>query len=148
LKIFPCLNKGKTTEEHEGFNENLMHQERNRSHSKKKKFAADPDEKPDEIEPLNQLGFGIVAYKDLMFTMTFLFTIISLLMIPTMVFYSNQSGIPEPKNFATLSLGNFGYSSIQCQSNPYNLLRIPIKCPYGSVGEDKSIGVIPGSYKD
>jgi hypothetical protein len=35
-------------------------------------------------DPFNFLGFGMVAYRDLMFVLFLLFTVITLLMIPVM----------------------------------------------------------------
>jgi len=57
----------------------------------------------------------MIAYRDLMFTMFWLFAILSVIMTPAMIFYKNQGGISDPKGFAApFSLGNFGYSTSQC----------------------------------
>jgi hypothetical protein len=64
-------------------------------------------------DPLNLYGFGIIAYRDLMFTFIILFSVLTVLMIPAMVFYSSYSAIPVNviKPYARLSLGNMGYST-------------------------------------
>ena len=105
-------------------------------------------EAKEKEDPLNQYGFGMIAYRDLIFTMFWLFTICSIIMIPAMNFYSAQGGL-DPKGFAArYSLGNFGYSSSQCQSAPFSLHKVQIKCQYGFVGEVNAIGVIPSTVAD
>lgn len=46
---------------------------------KKNKKHEDKKENEPEPDPLNYLGFGMVAYRDLMFTMFWLFAVLSLL---------------------------------------------------------------------
>jgi hypothetical protein len=48
---------------------------------------------PEGTDPFNLLGFGIVAYKDLMKVSIILFTILSVLMTPAMFYYKSFSGI-------------------------------------------------------
>jgi hypothetical protein len=62
------------------------HDEHHKHHHKKKNF-------PIEGDTLDQYGFGMVAYKDLMFTMFWLFGILSVLMLPAMYYYGQGSGI-------------------------------------------------------
>lgn len=62
-------------------------------------------------DPFNFLGFGLVAYRDLMFIMFMLFAVLSLLMTPAMVFYSKYNAYTTPVGYSKLSLGNLGYSS-------------------------------------
>jgi len=38
------------------------------------------------------LGFGLVAYRDLMLTMSMLFVVLSLIMYPAMYYYSKNEG--------------------------------------------------------
>ncbi len=56
--------------------------------SKKKQAAQALQEVSGDEDPFNFLGFGMVAYRDLMLVMILLFGAISLLMAPTMYFYS------------------------------------------------------------
>lgn len=84
---------------------------------KKAKFMM-PGTEPD---PLNQYGFGMMAYKDLMFTLAVLFGVLSLIMLPAMIYYNSQQGMPVTASFSQYSLGNFGYSTGQCQVSPYSL---------------------------
>lgn len=62
-------------------------------------------------DPFNFLGFGMVAYRDLMFILILLFTVISVIMYPAISIYKSHDGISYPKGYAKMSLGNFGYSS-------------------------------------
>jgi len=41
-----------------------------------------------EDDPINSLGFGIVAYRDLLYNLIWVFTLFSLLSIPTLYIYS------------------------------------------------------------
>lgn len=90
-KIFPALKifgvgKNKEAEKAgallEGQNNGKgdHHEEHHKHQHKKKKF-------PVEGDTLDQYGFGMVAYKDLMFTMFWLFGILSVLMLPAMYYY-------------------------------------------------------------
>lgn len=88
----------------------------------------------------------MIAYRDLMFTMFWLFAICSIIMFPAMMFYKNQNAINEynQKSFSgPFSIGSFGYASNQCQITPYNLKMVPINCPYGILGKVVSAGIIP-----
>lgn len=55
---------------------------------KKKKMAAEIP-KDENVDPFNFLGFGMVAYRDLMQVLIVLFTLMSLLMAPAMYFYGS-----------------------------------------------------------
>ena len=85
-KVFPiltpfakCAGKGKTSEHGEPLIADEEHnKEGGHSHA-----GGEPD-----TDPLNYLGFGMIAYRDLMFTMFWLYAVLSIIMIPVMVFYS------------------------------------------------------------
>lgn len=138
---------GKVDDTHTEEKEHLLDEEKGKKKDKKKKKKQAPKvEEEAEPDPLNYLGFGMVAYRDLMFTMFCLFALLSVIMIPAMVFYQNQGGLLDAKGFAAkFSLGNFGYSSSQCQSVPFSLGAVPINCPYGEMGQVISVGVIPSN---
>jgi len=113
---------------------------------KKNKKHEDKKENEPEPDPLNYLGFGMVAYRDLMFTMFWLFAVLSLIMLPALMFYNGQGAInaENKKGFAgPLSMGSFGYASSQCQIAPFDLNIVPITCQYGELGTVVSAGVIP-----
>jgi len=115
--IFKLL--GRVKDEDGAESEKLLHghdEEGNKKSKKnKKKKEALPQPEEGEGDPLNFLGFGMIAYRDLMFTMFLLFSMMSVLMIPAMIFYNGQGAIFKPKSFAApISIGAFGYSSSQC----------------------------------
>lgn len=72
-------------------------------------------------DPFNFLGFGMVAYRDLMFVLMMLFAVLTLIMLPVIYIYKGHNAIVKPASFSNLSLGNMGYSSTQCQRVPYDL---------------------------
>lgn len=87
----------------------------------------------------------MIAYKDLMFTMFWLFAVLSIIMLPAMSFYNSQGAIDNSikRGWASpLSLGAFGYSSSVCTTAPMGLEKISISCTYGVVGEVVSVGVL------
>jgi hypothetical protein len=87
------------------------------------------------LDPINSLGFGIVAYRDLLYSLIWAFTFFSLLSIPTIYIYSNGGGYYSSKlGWEVDSLGNLGYSSVQCASIPLGVETLVISCPYGTVG--------------
>ena len=53
----------------------------------------------------------MMAYKDLMFTLSVLFAVMSVIMLPAMIYYNSQQGMPVTASFSQFSLGNFGYST-------------------------------------
>lgn len=111
-------------------------------HVKKKKAKITMPGAGEEPDPLNQYGFGMMAYKDLMFTLAALFAVLSIIMLPAMIYYNSQQGMPVTASFSQYSIGNFGYSTSQCSVSPYSLMKIPMKCPYGKLTTIASIGVI------
>ena len=127
--------------------EALIHHDNESGKKKdKKKKKAKKEEDGVEPDPLNYLGFGMVAYRDLMFTMFALFAVLTVIMIPVISFYNGQAAINDlnKKNWTgPLSLGSFGYSTSECQQVPFTLNSLPIVCPYGTLGKIVSAGVIP-----
>jgi len=152
-KVFPILKPvarimGKNVDAKTGSeSEHLLHDnETGKKKDKKKKKQAKKEEEGQDPDPLNYLGFGMVAYRDLMFTMFALFAVLTVIMIPVITFYNGQGGISElnKKNWTgPLSLGSFGYSTSECQQVPFTLNSLPIVCPYGTLGSIVSAGVIP-----
>lgn len=44
-------------------------------------------------DPFNFLGFGMVAYRDLMWVLTVLFTLLTIIMLPAILIYKNHNAI-------------------------------------------------------
>ena len=82
--------------------------------------------------PMHNLGYGIIAYSNNLWSMIVGFSILSILAIPSMLVYKDGIGFHD--NAATLrdfSLGNLGYSSVECATIPAGLGKMLISCPYG-----------------
>ena len=94
-------------------------------------------------DPLAQLGYGIVAYIDILWTMLGLFVLFSLLLFPTMRAYQSGTAFhgDHRPGWATGMIGNLGYSTVECAMIPVSVGRVAVTCPYGSVGEIIDFGV-------
>lgn len=64
-------------------------------------------------DPYLVLGFGMIAYRDMLFTLILLFSVLTVIMAPGMAFFNKYEGIAPAtaKAYMTYSLGNMGYSS-------------------------------------
>lgn len=84
---------------------------------KKKK---DPlGDKAKRENPLAPLGFGIVAYMDILWTLIWTFTLYTIMLLPTFMFFGGGSAydsVPAAvkSDYLDTYLGNLGYSSVQC----------------------------------
>lgn len=67
-----------------------------------------------EKDPINMLGYGIVAYRDLLYTMIWVFVILSCLAFPSLYYFSSGNGYGDNLRVTgneVYSLGNLGYAS-------------------------------------
>jgi len=89
-KVFPVFKlcrRGPSKKEEKKFlldDENFKPRDRRASSFRKKGQAEIPEDADEDTDPFNFLGFGMVAYRDLMLVLILLFTVISILMIPAM----------------------------------------------------------------
>ena len=98
-----------------------------------------------EKDPIMKLGYGITAYRNLMWALILSFALISLIQLPTLLIYKTASGF-NFKADALLgrevySLGSLGYASTQCSQIPLGVHTLQMNCPYGTIGEIYSYGV-------
>lgn len=73
--------------------------------------------KAEQADPIAKLGFGIVAYVDMLWTLIYTFLLYTILLLPTMMFFSNGGAYDDvvvKSNYLDTYLGNLGYSSVQC----------------------------------
>ena len=94
-------------------------------------------------EPLSQLGFGIVAYVNMLFRMTWIFILFTIMLVPTMHAY-RQGDAYDGDHYvgrADTMISNMGYSSVECRNIPVSLGKIAITCPFGRVGKIFDYGV-------
>ena len=96
-----------------------------------------------EEDPLSQLGFGIVAYVHILYTMIWTFILFSVLMIPTMMNYrTGDNYLGDPRGgHASGMISNLGYSSVECNSTPLSLGKMTLNCAYGTIGEIMEYGL-------
>ena len=64
------------------------------------------------------LGFGLIAYRDMLWNMVAMFCLFSTLCLPAIYFYSEGEGYSMGGSVDVgvekYSLGNLGYSSMEC----------------------------------
>ena len=70
-----------------------------------------------QADPIAKLGFGIVAYVNMLWMLIWTFAIYTLLLVPTMIFFSEGAAydsVPEAikSTYLDTYLGNLGYSSV------------------------------------
>jgi len=103
-------------------------------------------------DPYLSLGFGLIAYRRTLFSLSVGFAIMSAIMYPTIKAYSQGGAIDFEATetpYGLFSIANLGYSSVQCGTVPFNQQSLILTCPYGVitriVDEGKGFGVTPVS---
>ena len=98
-----------------------------------------------KANPLASLGFGIVAYINILWTLIVVFGLFSCMLWPTMSIYHSGTGYkdvnPAVIQYELGTLGNMGYSSVQCSAIPIEVGKLSLSCPYGSIGKVIDYGV-------
>jgi hypothetical protein len=136
-----CFDKKKQTEQ-----EPLLEEGAAKKPTKKQSYK--PPEDPNE-DPYNALGFGMVAYRDLMLTLIYLYSVCTILMAPAFYYYTSGSGYGGSfGSYDAYSMGNFGYSQMQCTKVPVDLNKITMSCTYGVISDVYYIGVNPSDMVD
>lgn len=113
-------------------NEEPLLGDKDASHKQKKQKV---DKEQLDQDPFLLLGFGMIAYRDLLLTFVILFSFLSLLMGPAMYYYSKHEGIINPAKYSVWSIGNMGYSTSQCANIPLEVGKLSAQCPFGVIGE-------------
>lgn len=112
---------------------------------KKKKKNNMKNQQKLEEEPLAQLGFGIIAYVNILWTLIVVFLVFSLMLYPSMRFFHQGIGYdhvnPELAAYEAGTIGNMGYSSVQCAVMPLDVEKMSLQCPYGKIGEIYDYGI-------
>lgn len=96
-----------------------------------------------EEDPLANLGYGIVAYINILYTFIWAFAGFSILLMPTMLAFKSGTAY-ENENFVGYADGmisNLGYSSAQCTNIPTSLGSLHMNCPFGTIGSVLDYGV-------
>ena len=116
-----------------------------------KNFSVESEDK--EEDALTQLGFGIVEYINILYTLIWTFILFSVLLIPTMMnFRTGEVYMGDPREgYASGMIGNLGYSTIECLHTPISLGKVTLHCSYGHIGQIVDFGITNpnmGSYED
>ena len=100
----------------------------------------------DEGSPIDELGFGIVAYLDILWSFVLMFVAFTILLVPTFwAFNHEQDRDAVFKGYENYMISNLGYSSTECEFIPISVGRITMQCSYGTVGKIFDYGVnVPG----
>lgn len=83
--------------------------------------------KSDEADkdPLMKLGYGIVAYRNILWAMICAFCVFSVLATPAILIYKRGQGFAygfkKLEGREDYSLGNLGYSTMQCAQIPVGI---------------------------
>jgi hypothetical protein len=126
LAYLPCLQpKKKKT----GLEEPLLSDE-----DKKGEFGEIQPAENSELahDPLMRYGYGIVAYRNTLFTMILAFLVFTVLAIPSIVLYSRGTAYSLSYKGTVgneiYSIGNLGYSNIQCEYAPLGIGIVTMAC--------------------
>lgn len=94
---------------------------------------------------LNLLGFGTVAYFDLQKYLILIFTIMFVLLLPSIllfVYYPNGRKIGS-SFLNKFTIGNLGFSSVLCKDVSLKVGNLTMSCPTGEMRKIISFGLIP-----
>ena len=92
-------------------------------------------------DPFLSLGFGLMSYRKTLYSLMILFFIMSGVTNPILETYKSGIGInanTTTSKYGIYSLGNLGYSSLQCNPVPFGMGKLVLTCPYGSIS-----GIVP-----
>jgi hypothetical protein len=99
----------------------------------------------DAQKNLNLLGFGTVAYFDLQKYLIVIFSIMFILLLPSIMlfrYYPNGRRIGS-SNLNKFTIGNLGFSSVLCKDVSLKVGNLTMSCPAGEMRELVSAGLIP-----
>ena len=98
-----------------------------------------------KTDKLVRLGFGMTTYRDTIIELIGIFLFISVLCVPQIFGYYNCDGyrnsIHTPVYLEKFTLGNLGYSQMQCKYMPVELNKLFASCAYGYIGEIVDFGI-------
>ena len=96
-------------------------------------------------DPYLRLGFGMISYFNLLYSLICLFSLLTLLSIPSMLMFSTYHELDGVSNtrYAKYSLGNMGYSQTKCFQSILGANTLYMECKTGTITEMKAFGLIP-----
>jgi hypothetical protein len=112
---------------------------------KKKKENDKTQEESLAEDPYLKLGYGLICYRSMMENLILGFFILTCIMAPTLEIYKRNAAVDMyvSDSWYKYSLGNLGYSSVECAIVPQKLQNIALQCPYGNIGKivDNGYGI-------
>jgi hypothetical protein len=94
------------------------------------------------VRPIDELGFGIVAYLDILWSFFTIFVAFSILLVPTFWAFNHGKAVDKVfKGYDETMVSNLGYSSTECEFMPISVGRVTMQCPFGTVGQVLDYGV-------
>jgi hypothetical protein len=84
------------------------------------------------------LGIGFIAYRDLLEQLIICFALLSCFIYPVARIYEKGGAYnteEEINNGGLQTLGNLGYSSVQCSLATFQIDKIPLQCPFGTISD-------------
>ena len=83
-----------------------------------------------EKDPLLELGYGIVLYRDMLLLSTYYFLFLTIIYLPLMYSYKSGEGFLTEKTYGDeiWSLGNLGQSKVVCNSGPFDVATMTVTC--------------------
>ena len=101
-------------------------------------------------DPYLILGYGMIAYFDMLRVLIYVFGLITLLSLPSLFIYNSYDAMRNANNkiFSAYSLGNMGFSAGRCFTGPLGADRIMPSCASGTLSDIVSAGFIPGDSPD
>lgn len=78
---------------------------------------------PEAEDPLKGLGFGFEAYWRMLYSMSAMFIVLSLIFLPEVIMCASVGGMKGIRNYADsmFTLGNLGFAASNCISQYTNL---------------------------
>ena len=80
-----------------------------------------------------------------MYKFIWLFALFSIIMAPSIYYNGLGQGYKfvatEKQSYEMNTIGNLGYSSVQCQQIPVVVEKLSLSCPYGVIGEFFDYGI-------
>jgi hypothetical protein len=96
----------------------------------------------ENADPLLDFGVGIISYRTLLRQLIILFLVISILIIPCVLLYHDNSELmTHASKLSQWSLGNMGFMKTHCEFASLNLQKIVLTCPYGHISK-----MFPGGH--
>lgn len=110
---------------------------------KKSKVKRHINEEAFKADPLAKLGFGIVAYIDILYTLIWVFVGFSILVFPTIAAFSSGTAYEGDQyvGFAGTMISNLGYSSAVCTNTPLSIGSLTMTCNVGTIGQIFDFGI-------